>query len=138
MTKSQAFKHADPLLIAQMYATNASDVTLSPLRVFLKRKNKLPRPVLAMMVLYIIAVLGHKLPLKESYYRITQEDWVSRNILSTEAALSYYVEAMEIAKNIHPSSPGDKTKVLPGKPFNTVAIDPKVDRALDNLYNRIK
>lgn len=138
MTKSQAFKYADPLLVAQMYATNADDNTLSQLKTFLKRKNALPRPVLAMMVLYIIAVLDHKLPLQESYYRITQEDWLNRNILSTEAALSYYVKAMEIAKNKQSINVQTDKQPRPGKSLNQVPIPPAVESALDRLYHNIK
>lgn len=138
MTKSQAFKHADPVVIAQMYATNASDVTLAPLRRFLKRNNKLQHPVICMMVLYIIAALDHKLPNQESYYRKTQEDWLERNILTPEAALSYYVEAMEAAQNIKAQKTSASDQLKPGITWKPVAIDSQTSDALDQLYHNIK
>lgn len=138
MTKSQAFSHADPIVIAQMFATNASDITLAPLKRFLKRNNKLQRPVICMMVLYIIAALDHKLPNQESYYRKTQEDWLDRNILTPEAALSYYAEAMEIARANRSQNISAAEATKPVTPFKPIAIDQNISDALDKVYNNIK
>lgn len=137
MTKSQAFKHADPIVVAQMYATNASDITLAPLKRFLQRKNKLSIAVISMMVLYIIAALDHKLPNQESYYRKTQEDWLDRNILTPEAALSYFTEAMENAKNIK-SYQASNNQIKPVAIMKQIDVDPNISASLDQLYHSMK
>ena len=136
MTKSQAFTHANPLVVAKMYATNASDNTLAPLIRFLNRKNKLPKSVIPMMVLYIIAVLNQNLPVNEVYYRKVQEDWLERKLITPEAALKYYTEAMEISKN-KPAVDPDK-QLRPGKVITPVEIDPEVERALDSVFHNIR
>lgn len=139
MTKSQAFQYADPLVVAEMYATNANAQTIAPLNRFLKRNNALSRSVISMMVLYIIAADSAskpkgQLPYKEPYYRKVQEEWLAMELLTPEAVLSYFKDAME-----HVYQDGTNTSVI--KPMNTVPktkIDPVLDRALDDIYQNMK
>lgn len=139
MTKSQAFQYADPLVVAQMFASNATVTTLTPLKTFIKRKNKLPLPVISMMVLYIIAADSENkpkgiLPNRESYYRIVQEEWINMNLLTSEAVLSYFAEALEhVAKDEK-----NLVSVKPRNIFPKAEIDPSLDAALDNIYHNIK
>jgi len=142
MTKSKAFTYADPIVIARMYAINASDEALAPLVKFVSRKNKLPRAVINMMILYIISVDSDKkkkgyLPDTEIYYRKVQEDWLEENLITPEAVLSYFAEAMEIGKNLK-GNHGAFEDVSPVKPMEQIPIDPKIGDALDKLYNNMK
>ena len=139
MTKSQAFKYADPLIVAEMYATNANTQTLAPLKRFLKRHNALSKAVISMMVLYIIAADSEakpkgQLPYKEPYYRKVQEEWLAMELLTPEAVLSYFKDAME-----HVYQENKNPSVI--KPMNTLPktdVDPELDQALDNIYHNIR
>lgn len=142
MTKSKAFTYADPLVIARMYAINASEETLDPLRSFIARRNKLSRAVINMMILYIISVDSEKkrkgyLPNSEIYYRKVQEDWLEENLITPEAVLSYFKKAMEIAQNLKGTN-GAFEDVSPVKPMREIPIDPELERELDSIYNNIK
>lgn len=142
MTKTKAFQYADPIVIARMYAVNASDETLDPLRSFIARKNKLPRAVINMMILYILSVDSDRkkkgyLPNSEIYYRKVQEDWLDENLITVEAVLSYFAKAMEIGQNLKGTN-GSFEDISPVKPIKEIPIDPEVERALDAVYNNIK
>ena len=142
MTKTKAFQYADPIVIARMYAVNASDETLDPLRSFIARKNKLSRAVINMLILYILSVDSDKkkkgyLPNSEIYYRKVQEDWLDENLITVEAVLSYFAKAMEIGQNLKATN-GSFEDVSPVKLIKEIPIDPEVERALDAVYNNIK
>lgn len=142
MTKTKAFQYADPIVIARMYAVNASEETLDALRSFVARKNKLSKAVINMMILYILAVDSKQkskgyLPEKESYYRKVQEEWLEENLITVEAALSYFKKAMEIAQNLK-GDHGAFEDISPVEPVREIQIDPEVDKALDEVYNNIR
>jgi len=125
-----------------MYAVNASDETLDPLRSFIARKNKLSRAVINMLILYILSVDSDKkkkgyLPNSEIYYRKVQEDWLDENLITVEAVLSYFAKAMEIGQNLKATN-GSFEDVSPVKLIKEIPIDPEVERALDAVYNNIK
>ena len=149
MIKSKAFELADPLMIAKMFACNADEYHLNHIKKFCSYKNELPQAVINMMIMYIIAVDSKskpagQLPRLESYYRITQEDWLSMGIITPEAALMYYEQAIDETKNIqkyiNQGTVKDnlKPRLAPSKPFMDQTIDPYVSDQLDKLYKQMK
>lgn len=139
MTKAEALKNTNPEMIAKMFASNVNEQTLAPLRRFYRRKLKLPKEVIHAMILYCIITLGGKLPLKEEYYRVTQDDWKQRSILTAETALTFFAESMDISKNYtkyKEQLDDNQTKLM--RPVNQIPVDPKVDQALDQIYNNIR
>jgi hypothetical protein len=149
MTKVQAFELANPMMIAKMFASNADDYHLSHIKKFCSYNNELPKAVINMMIMYIIAVDSNKkpagkLPRLESYYRITQENWISLGIKTPEAALMYYEQAIDEANNIQKyinqgtAKDNSKPRLTPSKPFIPEAIDRNISAALDSVYKRMK
>ena len=149
MTKAKAFELADPVMIAKMFAKNADDYHLSHIKKFCSYNNELPKAVINMMIMYIIAVDSKtkpagELPRLESYYRITQEDWLSLGITSAEAALMYYEQAMDETKNIQKyinqgtAKDNLSPRLTPSKPFIEQQIDPNVSSALDRVFEKMK
>lgn len=144
MTKTQASKLADPLVIAQMFAINYSEATEAPLARFIRRNNKLPKEVINMMIIFIIAVNNQKLPIQESYYRKVQEDWLNRNIITGESAIKYFSECMDIASNIQKyneqgtNEKGLESSLKPKVIPKQIPLDPEVDRALDDLFLKMR
>lgn len=149
MNKTKAFEVADPIMIAKMFATNADEYHLSLIRKFCKYNNALPNPVINMMIMYIIAVdsknkPGGELPRLESYYRITQENWLADGITTPEAALMYYSSAMDQARStqkyINQGTAKDNINPLlkPQKPFMDQKIDPEISDKLDRVYQQMK
>lgn len=149
MIKSKAFELADPVMIAKMFATNADEYHLAHIRKFCSYNNELPRAVINMMIMYIIAVDSKnkpagELPRLESYYRITHEDWISMDIRTPEAALMYYEQALDETKNIQKyinqgtAKENIKPRLAPSKPFIPQPVDPKISAALDSIYKQMK
>lgn len=139
MTKAEALKNTNPEMIAKLFASNMSEQTLEPLRRFYRRRHKLPKEVIHAMIMYCIIVLGGKLPIAEEYYRVTQDDWKKREILTAETAITFFAESMEINKNLHKyreQMGSNSTKLI--KPMKQVVIDPEINLALDNLRNRMR
>jgi replication initiation and membrane attachment protein DnaB len=136
MTKAEALLYIKPIDIAKMYATNISDQTLLPLLQFAKRKHKLPLPVINAMIMYIIIVaLDNNLPVKESYYRVVQDDWKKKKIESAAVALDYINKCLDIKQSIQNQ---DKEKHQIYQPMAQVKVDPEVDRVLNQVFQNIK
>lgn len=145
MTYAEAFKNVNYLQIVELYATNKNTYTLEPLKTFMRRKHKLPKEVINGLVFYVLFTLKGKLPLKESYYRVIQDDWVSKKIVNAQVMLDYFRESLQIRKNMEEQKQFKESATVSAKRRVVAAYqeeldqyehDPEVMQALGNVAQK--